>query len=101
MDFSKITSKFAGKKRYMKKLLSFILLLMATIVFATWQYRLPCVLLFVLLNRKWLKTLPLLRRWRHSYSCSLLMAIWAVGNFINDCFVVSIGTRDLSGIFSY
>lgn len=38
----------------MKKILSIILLLMAAIVFATWQYRLLCVLMFVWLNRQWI-----------------------------------------------
>ena len=36
----------------MKKILSFLLLFMAVMVFATWQYRLLCLLLFILLNRK-------------------------------------------------
>lgn len=36
----------------MKKALSVFLILFATVVFATWQYRLLCVLLLVLLNSK-------------------------------------------------
>jgi hypothetical protein len=35
----------------MKKALSFFLLLLAAVVFATWQYRLLSLLLFVWLNR--------------------------------------------------
>ena len=40
----------------MKKLLSIILLLLATVVFATWQYRLLFVLFIVLVNRQWIRT---------------------------------------------
>ena len=36
----------------MKKIISIFLLLLAIIVFATWQYRLLCLLLFVWLNKK-------------------------------------------------
>lgn len=49
-----------------KKTLSFLLLLLAAIVFATWQYRLLCVLLFVLLNKGWIKSRPLMSRYEHS-----------------------------------
>ena len=38
----------------MKKTLSFFLLLMAILVFATWQYRLLCLLFAVIINRKWI-----------------------------------------------
>ena len=38
----------------MKKALSVFVILFATVVFATWQYRLLCVLLLVLLNSKWM-----------------------------------------------
>ena len=40
----------------MRKLLSIILLLFAIVVFATWQYRLLCLLAFVLINKQWIKT---------------------------------------------
>lgn len=40
----------------MKKLLSIILLLLATLVFATWQYRLLCVLFIVLINKRWIRS---------------------------------------------
>lgn len=40
----------------MKKFLTVILSLCAVLVFATWQYRLLCVLLVVLLNRQCLKS---------------------------------------------
>lgn len=39
----------------MKKILSIVLLLLSTIVFATWQYRLLSLLFFVLINKKWVK----------------------------------------------
>ncbi|KXB46531.1 hypothetical protein HMPREF1870_00900 [Bacteroidales bacterium KA00344] len=65
----------------MKKIISFLLLFMAVIVFATWQYRLLCFLFFILLNRNWVKSLPLMRRTIHSYS--LLVALLLVGIFIS------------------
>lgn len=55
-----------------KKTLSFLLLLLAAIVFATWQYRLLCVLLFVLLNKGWIKSRPLMSRYEHSYKILVL-----------------------------
>lgn len=39
----------------MKKIITVILILCAIMVFATWQYRLLCLLLAVLLNRSWIK----------------------------------------------
>lgn len=69
----------------MKKILSFLLLLMAVIVFATWQYRLLCVLLFVLLNKKWVKSFTWMKRWEYSYSIlvtALLVCIFiAIPNY--------------------
>ena len=65
----------------MKKILSFLLLFMAVMVFATWQYRLLCLLLFILLNRKWVKSLPLMSRTKLSYR--ILIALLLVGIFIS------------------
>jgi len=65
----------------MKKVLSFLLLFMAVMVFATWQYRLLCLLLFILLNRKWVKSLPLMSRTKYSYY--LLIALLLVGIFVS------------------
>ena len=65
----------------MKKILSFLLLFMAVMVFATWQYRLLCLLLFILLNRKWVKSLPLMSRTKFSYR--ILIALFLVGIFIS------------------
>jgi hypothetical protein len=69
----------------MKKVLSFLLLFLAVVVFATWQYRLLCILLFVLLNKGWIKSLPLMARHEHSYKmivASLSMAIFiAIPNY--------------------
>ncbi|MBR3481073.1 MAG: alpha/beta hydrolase [Prevotella sp.] len=39
----------------MKKIITVILILCAIMAFATWQYRLLCLLLAVLLNRSWIK----------------------------------------------
>ena len=55
------------KSVMMKKILSFLLLFMAVMVFATWQYRLLCLLFFVLLNRKWIKSLSLMRGRKYAY----------------------------------
>lgn len=65
----------------MKKVLSFLLLFMAVMVFATWQYRLLCLLFFILLNRKWVKSLPLMSRTKYSYC--LLIALLLVGIFVS------------------
>jgi len=69
----------------MKKTLSFLLLFLAVVVFATWQYRLTCVLLFVLLNRKWIRSRGLMSRHKHSYQilvASLLIVIFiAIPNY--------------------
>ena len=40
----------------MKKIVSIVLLLLATVVFATWQYRLLSLLFFFLLNKQWIKS---------------------------------------------
>ena len=64
----------------MKRLLSFLLLFMAVVVFATWQYRLLCVLLFVLFNKKWVTSLSVMKRWSHSYGA--LVAVLLVCVFI-------------------
>ena len=43
-----------GTNMKMRRCLTIILILLAMAVFATWQYRLLCILLFVLLNRQWI-----------------------------------------------
>ena len=55
----------------MKKMVSFLLLLLAVIVFATWQYRLLCLLLFVRLNRQWM----IQKYGRHCYRITVLLLI--------------------------
>ena len=60
------------KSVMMKKILSFLLLFMAVMVFATWQYRLLCLLFFVLLNRKWIKSLSLMRGRKYAYRFLLI-----------------------------
>lgn len=63
----------------MKKFLSIILLFLAIFVFATWQYRLLFLLFFVLLNKEWIKSRPLMACHEHSYKmlvASLSMAIF-------------------------
>lgn len=64
----------------MRKTLSFLLLLLAVVVFATWQYRLTCVLLFVLLNRKWIRSRSLMACRKHS--CQILVALLLIAIFI-------------------
>ncbi len=68
-----------------KKTLSFLLLFLSVIVFVTWQYRLFCVLLFVLLNKGWIKSHPLMSRHERSYKMlvvSLLICIFiAIPNY--------------------
>ena len=68
-----------------KKILSFLLLFMAILGFATWQYRLLSILLFVLINKNWIKSHPLLLRFKQSYKIlvsTLIIAIFiAVPNY--------------------
>ena len=65
----------------MRKVLSVILLLFASIVFATWQYRLACVLLALWITRKRLNE-KLGRRGFRGLMVGLLMAIFiAVPNY--------------------
>ena len=63
-----------------KKILSFLLLFMAILGFATWQYRLLSILLFVLINKNWIKSHPLLLRFKQSYK--LLVSILIIAIFI-------------------
>ena len=64
----------------MKKCLTIILVFFALAVFATWQYRLLCLLLVVLLNRKWMRS-----RWPKACLwtiCGLAIAIFiAIPNY--------------------
>lgn len=67
----------------MKKFYSFILLILAVFVFATWQYRLLMVLGLVLLNKQSVKAR--LSKWKHAYGMlvgGLMLAIFiAVPNY--------------------
>lgn len=56
------------RERNVKRILSLLLLLCATIVFATWQYRLLCVLLLVMVNKHWLKSSSCMGKWKHAYA---------------------------------
>ena len=56
----------------MKKFWTLFFAIMAIIVFASWQYRLLCLLLIVIINRKWLKEQAFMQRWKHSYKCRIL-----------------------------
>ena len=65
----------------MRKSLSIVLILLAIVVFATWQYRLTCVLLVVWLNRNKLKE-KLGRRGCWGLMAGLIIAIFvAVPNY--------------------
>ena len=59
----------------MKKSFTIILVFFALIVFATWQYRLLCLLLVVLLNRKWMRS-----RWPKAY-------LWTIGGLAIAVFI--------------
>ena len=63
-----------------KKILSFLLLFMAILGFATWQYRLLSILLFVLINKNWIKSHPLILRFKQSYK--ILVSILIIAIFI-------------------
>lgn len=64
----------------MKKFYSVTLIILAVFIFATWQYRLGCVLLLVLINKKWITSRPMMNRWRHSFKA--LCTCIALGIFI-------------------
>ena len=42
----------------MKRKSTVLLLFLAVVVFATWQYRLLCILSLVLLNKEWIRSRP-------------------------------------------
>jgi pimeloyl-ACP methyl ester carboxylesterase len=69
----------------MRKLRFNLLLVLAVFVFATWQYRLLMVLLWVVLNKRSIKASTLMQRYRHSYEVvvgALLLAIFvAIPNY--------------------
>ena len=58
---------------------------MAILGFATWQYRLLSILLFVLINKNWIKSHPLILRFKQSYKLlvsTLIIAIFiAIPNY--------------------
>lgn len=64
----------------MKKFLSLTMLVFAIFVFATWQYRLLSILLFVFFNKSWIKSLPWMNKYKHSFK--LLVSCLLVGIFI-------------------
>lgn len=59
----------------MKKLSTIFLLISAIVIFASWQYRLLCLLLIVIINRRWLKEQAFMQRWKHSYKCLVIVLI--------------------------
>lgn len=70
----------------MKRKSTFLLLFLAVVVFATWQYRLLCILSLVLLNKEWIRSRPWMAQHKHSFKglvASLLLAIFvAIPNYI-------------------
>lgn len=59
----------------MKKFGTIFLAFLAIIVFASWQYRLLCLLLIVIINRKWLQE-KLNAHWAHTYrTLVIVMAV--------------------------
>ena len=61
--------------RKMKRILTVLLVVLSVVVFATWQYRLLCLLFAVVLNRKWVKA-------RCPKTYPLLVGVLAVSIFI-------------------
>jgi hypothetical protein len=59
----------------MKKISTILLLFCAIVIFASWQYRLFCLLLIVIINRKWLKEQAFMQRWKHSYKCLVIVLL--------------------------
>ena len=57
---------------------SYLLSLLAVWVFATGQYRLLCVLLLVCINKKCLKSRPLMVRFKSSYKLLLILLFLAI-----------------------
>lgn len=69
----------------MKKFATFILAILAILVFATWQYRLLSVLIIVWMWKDRIKALPLMAKHKHGYKALvafLLLCIWiAIPNY--------------------
>lgn len=69
----------------MKKFLTYLLLFFAVLVFATWQYRLLCVLLLIIINKEWVKSLSIMKQWKYSFRLlvwGLVLAIFiAIPNY--------------------
>lgn len=57
----------------MKKFFSAIIILCAVFLFATWQYRLICVIVLVLLWRRKIKEMAFMQKWEHSFAYLLCM----------------------------
>lgn len=70
----------------MKRKSTFLLLFLAVVVFATWQYRLLCILSLVLLNKEWIRSRPWMAQHKHAFKglvASLLLAIFvAIPNYV-------------------
>ena len=70
----------------MKRKSTFLLLFLAVVVFATWQYRLLCILSLVLLNKEWIRSRPWMAKHKHAFKglvASLLLAIFvAIPNYV-------------------
>ena len=62
------------------------MLFLAVVVFATWQYRLLCILSLVLLNKEWIRSRPWMAKHKYAFKglvASLLLAIFvAIPNYI-------------------
>ena len=86
-----------------KKKLSFLLLFIAILGFATWRYRLLSVLLLVLLNKNWIKSCSLMSQFKQSYKLlilSLLVAIFiAIPTIISmdehNCYALTLRVKAL------
>ncbi len=59
----------------MKKFWTLFFAFLAIVIFATWQYRLLCLLLIVIINRKWHKEQSLMQRWKHSYKSLIIILL--------------------------
>ncbi len=57
---------------------SYLLSLLAVLVFATGQYRLLCVLLLVCINKNCIKSRPLMVRFKSSYKLLLILLFLAI-----------------------
>jgi hypothetical protein len=69
----------------MKKFWTIVLVFLVVIVFVSWQYRLLCLLLIVIINRKWLQE-KLNTHWLHTYRILVIVMSVSFTNRLSNLY---------------